>query len=314
MDQSLKIPEPAQAEAFSGWMEFDDRQLAIDDVTAETSMGQFQGTIGRKTVAPGFGAMASDLTALRKSRHEAVFPPHFVIKLAFQARDIRVGNGPAYRLTPGTALIAASFDSLALEGSFEAGVRYQEFFLMITPDASLDDELSNQVERRMRQTYIETFPVDASLLDRVQPLCGPIADPLVSGLLAESCALELLARSLAWGADPVGQSVSARDRRRMIGVRDAMIADPGRDHRLHALAREVGISVSGLKSKFQAVFGKSVVAYLRDIRLERAWQGIAKEGWTVSEAAFFVGYRHQSSFSAAFRRKFGIWPSALRQL
>ena len=77
------------------------------------------------------------------------------------------------------------------------------------------------------------------------------------------------------------------------------------------LARDAGVSVTTLKTKFNAAFGQSVVAFLRDVRLERAREGIVGEGWTVSQAAYLVGYKHQSSFSTAFHRKFGIWPSEL---
>ena len=77
------------------------------------------------------------------------------------------------------------------------------------------------------------------------------------------------------------------------------------------LAREAGVSVTTLKTKFNAVFGQSVAAFLRDTRLATARVGIAEKGWTISQAAYLVGYKHQSSFSVAFRRKYGIWPSDL---
>ena len=65
------------------------------------------------------------------------------------------------------------------------------------------------------------------------------------------------------------------------------------------------------KVKFAAVFGQPIFAFLRDLRLERAFEGLQSEGWTVSQAAYFVGYRHPSSFSEAFRRKFGVAPQAV---
>ena len=46
--------------------------------------------------------------------------------------------------------------------------------------------------------------------------------------------------------------------------------------------------------------------------MDLAHQGIEENGWTVSEAAYFAGFRHQSNFATAFRHKFGFAPSDLK--
>lgn len=133
----------------------------------------------------------------------------------------------------------------------------------------------------------------------------------VMRLLAESCALELLARSLTDGAPPGAASdsgVHARDIARIQRVREKLVADLAEDHRLCDLARLAGMSVSSLKAKFPRVVGQSVFAFLRDQRLDRARFGLEAEGWTVKQAAYFVGYAHPANFTRAYRRKFGTVP------
>jgi AraC-like DNA-binding protein len=68
------------------------------------------------------------------------------------------------------------------------------------------------------------------------------------------------------------------------------------------------MSVSSLKAKFPLAVGQSVFGFLRSQRLERARRGLQYEGWTVKQAAYFVGYAHPSNFATAYRRKFGAAP------
>ena len=50
-------------------------------------------------------------------------------------------------------------------------------------------------------------------------------------------------------------------------------------------------------------------SWLRE-RLEVARQHLA-QGWSVQQAAHFVGYRHATNFATAFRERYGVAPSEL---
>jgi AraC family transcriptional activator of pyochelin receptor len=78
------------------------------------------------------------------------------------------------------------------------------------------------------------------------------------------------------------------------------------------LARQVGLSDRKLKQGFRACFGTTAFKYLHDYRMERARELLAEGEQSVAEVANAVGYSHLSHFAAAFRRKFGINPSAYR--
>lgn len=69
-----------------------------------------------------------------------------------------------------------------------------------------------------------------------------------------------------------------RDVTRVLKVRDKPVSELDSNHCLGDLARDVGTSVSALKSKFQAVMGQSMFAFLHDQRLTRARQGLESEG------------------------------------
>ena len=64
--------------------------------------------------------------------------------------------------------------------------------------------------------------------------------------------------------------------------------------------------------KFQAAYRQSVFSWLRERRLEVARQHLA-QGWSVQQAAHFVGYRHATNFATAFRERYGVAPANWNQ-
>ena len=68
------------------------------------------------------------------------------------------------------------------------------------------------------------------------------------------------------------------------------------------------MSPSTLRAKFQAAYRQSVFSWLRERRLEVARQHLA-QGWSVQQAAHFVGYRHAINFATAFRERYGVAPA-----
>lgn len=74
------------------------------------------------------------------------------------------------------------------------------------------------------------------------------------------------------------------------------------------LARRVGLNHNQLFQGFKQMLGACPFEYLRTLRLEKARDLIGSRECNVTEAAFNVGYSSLSSFTKAFRKKFGINP------
>lgn len=72
------------------------------------------------------------------------------------------------------------------------------------------------------------------------------------------------------------------------------------------LCRNIGISRTQLYRKVTAVTGRSPVAFIRDIRLNRALLLIKENKYNLSEIALEIGYSSPSYFSKCFRDKYGV--------
>ena len=277
----------------------------------------FEGSLGVFSFPSGLNVCVSDLTALHESSHDGVLPRSLTIALVLDGVESECAFDIRRRLPvrPGRAMIVSVADGVRMANTIAAGQRSRCLLLGARPEDMVDDDLADGVDAALRSTSIVPFVISARVAALANELFAPSLGGRAGRLLAESCALELLARSPLFrrhGDDRGAASVSRRDRTRMMGVRDLLMTEPDREHHLCDLARRSGMSVTTLKTKFTAVFGQPVFAFLRDVRLERACVGLEREGWTVAQAAYYAGYRHPTSFAFAFRRKFGISPSACR--
>jgi AraC-like DNA-binding protein len=78
--------------------------------------------------------------------------------------------------------------------------------------------------------------------------------------------------------------------------------------RLLDLARMVGLHHSKLNFCFREVYGSTVFAYFREMRLNKAKSLLDEGRMNVTEAAYSVGYSSLSHFAMAFKDHFGIAP------
>lgn len=278
----------------------------------------FAGVYETRTLSAGLRLESSDLTALCHSHHRGIVKRSLTIVLVLDGGPLDFALGTAGRLAldQGQAFVIAVPDADRIAATYRQGHRCRCIVLQTRPDDLGDEELATRVDALIKATGIMRLPAMYCPTFLARDLFAPFVEEPIGRLIEESCALGLLAQGLLSRADeedrPIGV-VSRTDRRKMLQVRDRLLATPEDEHRLGVLARDAGVSVTTLKTKFYAVFGRPVFAYLRDVRLERARTGIEQEGWSVSQAAYAVGYRHLGSFSGAFRRKFGTLPSEVRR-
>lgn len=81
-----------------------------------------------------------------------------------------------------------------------------------------------------------------------------------------------------------------------------------------ALAGELGLSTSHFRHLFREATRQPFHKYLVSIRLERAREMLIQTEIPVTDVAEAVGFINPAHFSRAFNKRFGIAPSALRQV
>ena len=102
------------------------------------------------------------------------------------------------------------------------------------------------------------------------------------------------------------------DRRNTEIAKERVIKELENPPSLRELARSVGMSHPKLNRCFRQMYGTTVFQYLRNERLNRAREMLEREGLTVTETAYSVGYDSISHFPQAYKKNFGVSPRTRR--
>lgn len=80
---------------------------------------------------------------------------------------------------------------------------------------------------------------------------------------------------------------------------------------VYDLAQMAGVNTNKLQEGFQAVYGKTVNEYIRDIRLTKALNMLSSGNKNVSEVVYELGLSSRSYFSKIFKNKYGVSPRTI---
>jgi AraC-like DNA-binding protein len=85
-------------------------------------------------------------------------------------------------------------------------------------------------------------------------------------------------------------------------------ADP--DFGTAEMQESLAMSKAQLHRKFKAITSQTPGELLRNFRLKRAAQILEKDGDSVTQVAYAVGFNNLSYFAKCFKELFGVSPSA----
>ena len=81
---------------------------------------------------------------------------------------------------------------------------------------------------------------------------------------------------------------------------------------VEAIAKDVNLSATKLKSSFKAVYGTSMLQYHIEKKMLLAMQLIESTDIQIKNVTYEVGYESPSKFAATFKKQFGKLPSEIR--
>lgn len=183
-----------------------------------------------------------------------------------------------------------------------------------------EHELSNLLQAFMagalKQTAVRRLPLKIDLLRCLEDLSRCELEGFARTLFMRSKGVELLCHIIkmlqideSFGAADASLATSKGVLRAQQILKQRFVSPPSLDD----LAKEVGVSRSGLCSGFRQIVGQSIFGYIQELRMERALELLTDSAEPITGIAYAVGYCHQSSFTVAVQRRFGMSPSELRR-
>ncbi len=110
-----------------------------------------------------------------------------------------------------------------------------------------------------------------------------------------------------------GRALEFMNHRQISPALYLMSAHPEEPWSLASLSRKCGMSRSAFAEEFKRATGRSPMAYLLDLRMNRACDLLGKGFLRIKEVSEQAGYGSQPAFSNAFRRWTGVAPGAYRK-
>ncbi|MDH5824408.1 AraC family transcriptional regulator [Luteimonas sp. RD2P54] len=264
-----------------------------------------------RPVCPGASVHVHDVHCRAcRGRHAgpAEWVPDTRIVLAYRGAFVYRAGRRAALADPNRALAFNAGDEYAIDHPADHGDRCLS--IRFAPErlrelAGGDVDEAAQGERLRRRAW----PVDAGaqwLAARLRA-CGS-ADQL----RAEELALALARRILQ--PDPAARPRRAGPGRQRLLERTRLLLqeDPARRWTLGDLAARVGASPVYLTQSFSQVEGMPLYRYQTGLRLARALEQLPRAD-DLTALALAHGFSGHSQFTAAFRRAYGLTPSAARR-
>ena len=181
----------------------------------------------------------------------------------------------------------------------------------------LPKELWRVLDGQAIPLYLQTGRMTAAMELVAQQVMHCPYQGLTKRLYLEGKVLELLALSLQQTTEGSPAStqkkpLQASDVERIHHAGEILLSNLETPPSLIELAHLVGLNDYKLKIGFRQVFGTTVFGYLYQYRMQRARALLVAGERSVSAVAELVGYTNLSAFSTAFKRKFGISPTAYK--
>ncbi len=233
-----------------------------------------------------------------------------------------------YRLTPGAVLVlddGRTYDSASPPGlpissfslSFSRNLTSEVLDATVRSDAALLDSPESRLDRGGIEFLTHARPIDEAL----RPLLAEWSALSKSGQFSDLGMRELLRRTLArlivvenkaraeLRALPALKAATRIELYRRLNVARALLhAHPELDITLDRLAGEACLSPFHFLRSFKQAFGKTPHQYLLDLRLEKARRLLAAGRMSLVTLALECGFNDPSTFSKAFKKKFGVPP------
>lgn len=273
-------------------------------------------------VEAGLFLLARDMTIGQPFMFESESFPAATLSVVLDGEATSQTLGVEAGFRPNEVWIASDNDRRPCCTVIHGGRQVRTVELVVTPEwfaasrrnsGSAFEPLRYAMERPLS---VMRRPLDAHLRRIAWQVLQPPPEAGLAALMLESRALDLLAalvESLGRAAPQSAEALRARDRDRVMAIRERIDADPASIASLIGLAEEFGVSASKLKRDFFSAFATCAGAYVNERRLLLGRALIEREGLSVSEASYRAGYGHPTNFSTAFRRRFGFAPSHLRR-
>jgi AraC family transcriptional activator of pyochelin receptor len=187
----------------------------------------------------------------------------------------------------------------------------KEYYAGLLPESEpWVDAMKTRLSNR-HQVWNGTGNVNLAMNRAVHDLMNNPLHGRLRELFTEAKILELVALQLSALKGAEAPS-SQKDRDVFYDLRCYLDAHFNDDLSLRSLSRSFGLNEFKLKKGFKTFFNTTIFDYIHEQKMLHARKLLLDDRLLVNEVSGRVGYKNANHFSTAFKRRFGIVPTALK--
>ncbi len=265
----------------------------------------------------------ADLTAGQSDlSDEGIFAPGIRLIITLQGRTELQFGEQVVKLNaqkrPVAALLSVTKPTWGIK-RFTLGEKQRELVIFIEPEWVDNSGLNQLIDfsyfSLLQQAHLQFYLLFtnkrvlalAESLIRVEP-----GSMLLQHLRKESNCLALMVELLSQLPSFKPVADLSPEQQRIEQLTQMLLSGEMDNQTLGQIAKTMHTNVTTLQTHFKRIHGTSIMNYLRQIKLERAYKALLR-GASVNRAAEMAGYSNPDNFTTAFRRYFKIVPSKVKK-
>lgn len=150
------------------------------------------------------------------------------------------------------------------------------------------------------------------LVEKLEKLSKLSKKNIAAELIIQGLILEVFGRKMEQVLNLKNEvdtgTLSLKDIEEIKAVSKVIAADPGGNYCVLTLCKTTGLSAGKLQEGFKMVFNRTVMDYVREMRLEMATELMRTTEMNISEIVYTIGFTSRSYFSKIFKRKYKCSP------
>lgn len=199
---------------------------------------------------------------------------------------------------------------------FHYQVNVDYFLQLLDMNEDWTDDLRDRISRKEVVTGSpEKMPITGTMFRCIDQILNCHLTGTLRNIVIEAKILELIAYQLEQVQQQKSKvntaSVGRTERDKFHALRDYLDDTFHEEHSLRSLAKMYCLNEFKLKKGFRELFGQTVFGYIHSLRMREAKMLIREKGLNVSQVATRTGYKNPNHFSTAFKKEFGLSPSAM---
>lgn len=156
------------------------------------------------------------------------------------------------------------------------------------------------------------------LLEKINSLSRMSKDNWASELIMQGLILQIMGLKMEqlldlFSLDQEPCSLTHSEIMRLQNISDFIRENPSLEYSIDYLCRETSLSPSKLQEGFKKIHGRTVIDFIRHVRLEKSLELIKTTDLNISEIVYSIGLTSRSYFSKIFKNKYNCSPKNFQE-